>query len=63
MDQFFHNDSKVPGLHKVFVHTTLSHSDSTVGFEMTPNLLSLAGFTAGREFHPALNVLSKTSWV
>lgn len=34
-----------------------SHPDYTVGFGISPNhALRLAGFTAGREFHPALKI-------
>lgn len=34
----------------------------TVGFGITPNLLSLAGFTAGRDLHPALKILFNLSY-
>lgn len=40
-----------------------SHPDYTVGFGITPNhALRLAGFTAGRDSHPALkNILNTYS--
>ena len=41
-----------------------SHPDCTVGFGITPNhALRLAGFTAGRESHPALKIIILNSFL
>ena len=42
---------------KFCTHTFFFHPDYTVGFGLTPNhALRLAGYTAGRDFHPALKI-------
>ncbi len=47
--------------HKIY--TTSSFIQTlTVGFGITPNLLALAGFTAGRDLHPALKILFNLSY-
>lgn len=43
---------------KSYIIKIFSHPDCTVGFGVTPNhALRLAGFTAGRESHPALKII------
>ena len=51
------NSGTIPRANKIHI-CIFFHPDYTVGFGLTPNhALRLAGYTAGRDFHPALKII------